>query len=290
MASRSNTLALLKVLLAAAWADSRLTQSELNYVKNIARKFDLADEDWLELQPHLEDPPSEEETHALFQDLLGTIATPSGRSEVIRHIEAILAADAQITPGEHDFLERYTAILREASSLELLVRRMKGLFQKRPEAAITDLDEFVRNKIFFKLNRRVSAGEITPEVHRLCLLGGLMGVVAQADGEIDARELEEIRHQLRFYGRFAPEALDVLMAVIEEESVRGLDRSRLISEYVSGFGFDERVALLDLLFSVAAANEGLTHAELEELRGIASAMNLSHRQYINAKLRVDVMR
>jgi tellurite resistance protein len=45
------------------------------------------------------------------------------------------------------------------------------------------------------------------------------------------------------------------------------------------------VQLLNLLFAVAAADGGLTHAELEELRGISAAMNLSHTQYINAKLR-----
>ena len=73
--------------------------------------------------------------------------------------------------------------------------------------------------------------------------------------------------------------------IIEDESVRGLDRSRLISEYTAQLGFDERIGVLDLLFAIAVADGGLTHAELEELRGISAAMHLSHRQYINAKLR-----
>jgi uncharacterized tellurite resistance protein B-like protein len=67
--------------------------------------------------------------------------------------------------------------------------------------------------------------------------------------------------------------------------VRGLDRARLISEYTADAGFEDRVELLDLLFAVAAADGALTHPELEELRGISAAMNLSHRQYIDAKLR-----
>ncbi|MNC91683.1 Tellurite resistance protein TerB [compost metagenome] len=56
-------------------------------------------------------------------------------------------------------------------------------------------------------------------------------------------------------------------------------------EFTCKATFDERVQLLDILFSVATADGGLTHAELEELRGISSAMNLSHRQYIEAKVR-----
>jgi len=285
MATHATALALLKVLIAAAWADSRLSQAEMNYLKDLAQKFHLNDEDWLELEPHLEDPPSESETKAFFQDLLARIATASERNEVIRHIEQILNADAQITADEHDFLEQYTFILKEASTVELLVRRIKGLFQKHPAAAAVDLDEFLRNRIFFKLRRRIGTDQITPEMYRLCLLGGLMGIVAQADGEIDFRELEEIRRQIQLRSRFDPEALDILIAIIEEESVRGLDRARLISEYTAETGFDERVQLLDLLFAVAAADGALTHPELEELRGISAAMNLSHRQYIDSKLR-----
>ena len=285
MARHENALALLKVLIAAAWVDSKISQSELNYLKALAKTFNLSDADWLELEPHLEDPPSENEVDGFFKDLLAKISTASGRDEVIRHLEQILNADAQITAEEHDFLEQYTLILRQASTVELLVRRMKGLFQKRPAAPLLDLDEFMRNKIFFKLRRRIGTDQVSPDVYRLCLLGGLMGIVAQADGEIDRRELEEIRRQLQFRGSFDSEALDVLIAIIEEESVRGLDRARLINEYTANANFDDRVALLDFLFAVAAADGGLTHPELEELRGISSAMSLSHRQYIDAKLR-----
>jgi uncharacterized tellurite resistance protein B-like protein len=282
---RADALALLKVLIAAAWADSRLSQSEINYLKILGRRFKLSDTDWLELEPYLEDAPSQGDVDALFQDLLSRIATPSGRNEVVRHLEEMLKADENISAEEHDFLEQYSAVLKEASTVDLLARRIKGLFQKRPAAAAMDLDEFIRNKIFFKLRRRIGTDQISPEMYRLCLLGGLMGIVARADGEVDLRELEEIRRRLQVLGRFEPEALDTLMSILEEESVRGLDRARIIAQYTANIGFDERVELLDLLFAVAAANGALTHAELEELRGISSAINLSHRQYIDAKLR-----
>jgi uncharacterized tellurite resistance protein B-like protein len=285
MLTRSDSLALLKVLIAAAWADSRLSQAEINYTKNLAKKFQLAETDWLELEPYLEDPPGEKEIEGLFGDLLSRIGTPAARNEVFHHIQQILNADEQMTAEEHDFLEEYAAIIKDTSTVDLLKRRIRGLFGKRKTSAGMDLDEFIRNKILFKMRRRLGTEQITPETHRLCLLGGLMGVVANADGEIDQRELEEIRRQLRFRGRFDPEALELLISIIEEESVRGLDRARLITEYTGNSSFDERVELLDLLFAVAAVNGSLTHLELEELRGISSAMHLSHRQYIDAKIR-----
>jgi uncharacterized tellurite resistance protein B-like protein len=272
-------------LIAAAWADSRISQFEINYLKGLAKRFNLTDDDWLELQPYLEDRPAAEDIDALFKDLLSRIATPLGRNQVVEHLEQMLEADPGITADEHDFLEEYVFVLKQASTVQLLAGRLKGLFQKRPQAALVDIDEFIKNKIFFKLQRRLGVAAVTPAMYRLCLLGGLMGVVAQADGEITTTELQEIRHRLSSLGQFESDALETLMAIIEEESVRGLDRSRLISQYTSPLNFEERIDLLDLLFAVAAADGGLTHAELEELRGMSAAMNVSHRQYINAKLR-----
>ena len=286
MLTRADAIALLKVLIAAAWADSKVTQSELNYIKLLARRLRLAETDWLELEPHLEDPPSNAETEAMFRDLLQRIATPGGRDEVIEHLRELLNADASITADEHDFLEQYTLILKQASTVELLVGRLKILFKKPEPRQVVDTDEFIRNKILFKLRRRLGTSQVTPEMHRLCLLGGLMGLVAHADGDFHGREAEAIRRVLESRHQFTEEALDVLMTLIEEESVRGLDRSRLVAELFKDATFEEKVEALDLFFAVAAADEGLTHAELESLRGISSAMHLSHRQYIDAKVRV----
>jgi uncharacterized tellurite resistance protein B-like protein len=285
MLTRTDEVALLKVLIAAAWADSKVTQSEMNYIKLLAQKFRLTDDDWQALQPYLEDPPSEKEVNELFEDLLNRIATPFERNRVVQYLEEMMRADDRITAEEHDFLEHYTLLLKQASTGDLLLRRMKALFSAKTPQQTLDLDEFFHNKILFKLRRRIGTDRITPEMRRLCLLGGLMGIVAQADGEIDPRELNEIRTQLRMRDNFDPESLEILTTIIEEESVRGLDRATLISEYASNASFEERVELLDLLFSVAAADQALTYAELEELRGISAALGLSHRQYIDAKLR-----
>ncbi len=285
MVRTSNALALLKVLATAAWADSTFSQSEMNYIKELARRFSLEDEEWFALQPYLEDPPTEDETEAVIKDLLSRIGSPSERKAVVNHIEGVIAADDRISPEETELLRRYEEILNEPSSLDLMVKRLKSLLQTQQPHSRVDLDEFLRNKILFKLRRKTGNVRITPEVHRLALLGGLMGVVAQADHDIDSRELEEIRRQLQARGDFDDVSMEILLAIIHEESVRGLDRHRLIAEYARGTTLDDRVELMDLLFGVAAADGGLTHLELEELRAISSALRLSHKQYIDAKLR-----
>ncbi len=287
MVRASTALALLKVLITAAWADSELSQSELNYIKELARRFNLDDSDWFELQPYIEDPVSDEEQMAVIQDLLSRIGSATERGAVIEHLEAIIHADARVTSEERELWRRYEEILKEPSSVDLMTRRMKSLFRSPPRQSRMDVDEFLRNKILFKLRLKAGDDPITPETHRLALLGGLMGIVAHADHEINERELEEIQRRLAESGHFNEEALDLLVTIIHEETVRGLDRYRIINEYAGDATLEERCALLDLLFAVAAADGGLTYPELEELRAISSALHLSHKQYINAKFRAQ---
>ena len=285
MVRSSTALALLKVLITTAWADSELSQAELNYIKELARRFDLDDSDWFELQPYIEDPVSREEQMAVIQDLLSRIGSSSERQAVIQHIEGIIHADDRVTEEERELLERYETVLKQPSSVGLMLSGLKNMFKLPPPKSQVDVDEFLRNKILFKLRRRAGDDLITPEMHRLALLGGLMGVVAHADHDINERELAEIRRRLSERGNFDDTALDLLLTIIHEESVRGLDRYRMINEYAGDSSLEERVELLDLLFAVASADGGLPHAELEELRAVSSALHLSHKQYINAKVR-----
>jgi uncharacterized tellurite resistance protein B-like protein len=257
----------------------------MNYLKELARRFHLADEEWFALQPFLEDPPNEADRNRLIEDLLGRIRTPAERDAILSCLDGIVESDRAVTREEAELLERYKAVLSGASSLELVLGSVRRLFQAPPPPAL-DLDEFLRNKILFKLRRRSDGNlQVTPEMHRNALLGGLMGIVAQADNDFDERELDEIARQIRAREFIDEPELELLLTIIQEESVRGLDRHRLIDEYARDSSLEDRVELMDLLFGVAAADGGLTHGELEELRAISSALHLSHRQYIDAKLR-----
>ena len=238
------------------------------------------------LQPYLEDPPDENEREAVLRDLLTKVTSDTERQAIISHIEGVINADNKISAKETELLRRYEDILSAPSTLDLMFGRLKNIFQNQPKHSQIDIDEFLQNKILFKFRRRHNETfVITPEVHRLALLGGLMGIIAQADHEIHEREMEEIRQQLYARNQFDDMNIDLLLTIIHEESVRGLDRYRLIDEYTKNTSLNERVELLDQLFGVAAADGSLTHLELEELRAISSAMHLSHRQYINAKIR-----
>jgi uncharacterized tellurite resistance protein B-like protein len=119
MLTKGDSAALIKVLIAAAWADGELAQSEMNYIKALAQRFRFSDQDWDELQPYLDERPSEQEVKALFEDLLDRIGTDGERNRVIRHLERMISADNHITDEEREFLEHYTQLLRQVPASEL---------------------------------------------------------------------------------------------------------------------------------------------------------------------------
>ena len=286
MLRSSNLSAVLKVLVVAAWSDDDLSNSELNYIKELARRFELTDEEWFQIQPYIEGPVPPEEQEAVARDLLARISNDSERKSIIKHLKDLTKADGRVSKDERELLTRYQTILEEASTPAILFGRLKSLIQKPIKHSTVDLNEFLRNKVLYKLRQRIGSEQITPAMYQLSLIGGLMAIVARADNDITDEEISKIRSFLSKVDVFTETAIELLLTIIREESARGLDRHRLIAEYMQDRDLSARIELLDLLFGVARADGEVKHAELEELRAISSALHLSHSQYIAAKLRI----
>ena len=284
MVRTSNALALLKVLITAAWADSKLSQSELNYIKELARHFGLNDDDWFELQPYIEDPVSNDEREAVLRDLLARVSTASERNAIIGHLEQIIRADDTISDDEKELLRRYEEILLEPSSLDLMMGSIKALFGKPRRESTIDVDEFLRNKILFKLRRRIGSDQITPDMHRMALLGGLMGIVAHADHDIDGRTRGDPASAIT-HGRLRRRC----------DGSSHDDHRRRIRAWVGPVSFDHRVhgrrrsrspnRIAGLAFWGRRRGRRAETSRIEELRSISSSLGLSHKQYISAKIR-----
>jgi len=52
---------------------------------------------------------------------------------------------------------------------------------------------------------------------------------------------------------------------------------------------DERVRFMDVLFAVADGDGRVSHEEIEEIRTIANVQKLSHKQFIDAKLKIPAI-
>ena len=84
-----------------------------------------------------------------------------------------------------------------------------------------------------------------------------------------------------------PEAQATLVAEVAASEIgRGLDYYRLSREFFECTDEDERVRFMDVLFAVADGDGRVSYEEIEEIRTIANVQKLSHKQFIDAKLKI----
>ena len=79
-------------------------------------------------------------------------------------------------------------------------------------------------------------------------------------------------------------ALVAEMAV--SEIGKGLDYYRMSRQFFESTNEAERLHFLDVLFAVAAGDGGVSYLEIEEIRTIAMVLKLTHKQFIDAKLKI----
>jgi uncharacterized tellurite resistance protein B-like protein len=78
----------------------------------------------------------------------------------------------------------------------------------------------------------------------------------------------------------------LIMTLAISETASLLDPYRLARQFADACGPRERAEFLDVLFAVAAADGEASYEEIEEIRAIAQSLKLSHRQFIDAKLKI----
>jgi uncharacterized tellurite resistance protein B-like protein len=295
MHSEAKNLALLKCLAAIAWTDRKLGNEEINYLKQLALKFKLSDEGWRKLEPYLDDPISLKEGEELIREFLIHIKTSAEKQELLGALEKMVQADQKVTPQEEEFLNRFSQIIHETSTLSLIRGKLKKLLGKtlfKPSPGEgRDLSDYIHNKLLNRLQRRFTeAGlELTlplEQLNYLTLFGGLLARVAYADANISLQEKKQIKLRLNELASFRPEDLELIVTVIEDQALKGLDRFRLTSEFFKISTREQKIELLNCLFGLAAANDPqLLNQEVEEIRSITYALSLSHKDFIDAKLK-----
>ena len=296
MSAKEKHISLIRVLVALAWADGEISHDELNFLKDFVFKFDFTGEEWARIEMYMEDPVSPKEAEVLIQDFVQRLGGSRERQEVISVLQGLMAADGATTPDEHEFLERFIAILKEAGPSSALIGQIRGLFQqtvfkpahgsKRSE----ELDEFLNNRILFKVRRKLERDKLTLEIHPeelayASLFGGLLAYAASVHQPMAEKELAVLKRHLKETAGFNKEAVELILSVIQESAARGLDRFRLTREFYEKSQPEQRHQLLDCLFDIAGSDTNLTHSEVEEVRAIAYGLKLSHREFINAKIK-----
>ena len=300
MANENTIKTIAKVMIAAAWADGSVSPEEINSLKDLLFQIpDMTASDWSELDIYIETPVGEAERIRLEGELLVQLKTPEDKALAITALNEVVSADGRVSDSERAVLEEIKPMIESADVAILgpLSRLMRGSIKRRSQEAANApnrevyLEDFTHNKIFYLVSRRlelesedISVSE--PVLRKLSLAGGLMAHVAYVDQEVTEAEFDAMADILEAkWGASTVEAALVAEMAVSETS-QGLDIYRLSREFFETTTSEQRVQFLDVLFAVADGDGRVSYEETEEIRLIAKMLKLTHRQFIDAKLKI----
>ena len=300
MANENTIKTIAKVMIAAAWADGSVSPEEINSLKDLLFQLpDMTASDWSELDIYIETPVGEAERIRLEEELLAQLTTPEDKALAIAALNDVVSADGRVSDSERAVLEEIKPMIESADVAILgpLSRLMRGSIKLRSQEAANApnrevyLEDFTHNKIFYLVSRRlelesedISVSE--PVLRKLSLAGGLMAHVAYVDQEVTEAEFDAMADILEAkWGASTVEAALVAEVAVSETS-KGLDIYRLSREFFETTTAEQRVRFLDVLFAVADGDGRVSYEETEEIRLIAKMLKLTHRQFIDAKLKI----
>jgi uncharacterized tellurite resistance protein B-like protein len=308
MSNKNLILTLAKVIIAAAWADGEMTLEEINSLKDLLFQLPQAGlkqdkritgREWAMLEMYIESPVGAAERARLVEELQAALRTPKDRALALSALEDLIQADGVVPDEERAVAEEIKTAI-EAVDLGIigqLGRLTRGTVQRRSQAVANApnreeyFEDFIKNKVYYAVQQRLNLGEVELDIpeadlRKLSLAGGLMARVAHVDRQVTEDEFDTMVNALQAGWDIAREAAAFVAEVAVSEISADLDYFRLTRQFSTSTTEDERVRFLDVLFAVADADGQVSHDEIEEIRRIAKSLNLTHKQFIGAKLKI----
>ena len=152
-------------------------------------------------------------------------------------------------------------------------------------------DDFIKNRVYYAVCQRLNTEETgldvpDEELRKLSLAGGLLAKVAHTDRQVDDREYEAVVAALQnFWGVDGKTAVFIAEVALMTVT-NALDPYRMMRQFAQATSRNERVRFLDVLFAVAAADGSVGYEETEQIRLLAQGLNLTHPEFVNAKLQI----
>ena len=110
--------------------------------------------------------------------------------------------------------------------------------------------------------------------------------VAHADGEYHAAEEALIASLLQEHFSVKDELLEELLELAEETRVNSSDLHQFTRDINKAFSQPEKEQIIEAIWELVYADGRLDHFEEALMRQLGTLIGLSHRQLIDAKLRV----
>lgn len=297
MNSNPLIMALAKVIIAAAWVDGTISEDEELCLKDLLwRMPEIHAQQWNELEIYLASPVGAAERERLVGELRALASSPDQRALALSTLDEMVNADGALTPAERDVVAEIKSGLETAgtgawgSFSRLLIGRRAQATVAAPNREAY-LNDFVRNRVYYNLRLRLQADNISwdisdEEMRRLGLAGGLLALTARVSGDVTGEERAAMAAALQRAWSLSPESAQFVVEVALADGDK-LDLYRLARETSEVTTDAERRALMDALFTIAAADGQASFHEIEELRLIAQGLKLSHQEFIDAKLKLS---
>ena len=300
MAERNFVMDLAKLVIAAAWADGKMTNEEANALKDLLFGLeDVTGEEWAHLEVYMDSPVGPEEREKLLGKVLEQIESEEDKALVVGTLEGLFEADGVVTDEERAFLEEIRKGVSEVNTgaLARFAKMIKAAYGRRGEAyeggvqRDRQVDDYIENTIYYQLKSESEKKGITidlPEVKKrqFCLAAGLLARISAVDSGISEEEKQVTKDVLTAEWGLSEQEAEVVAEISCDRTLRGLDYFRLTRGFFECTSIDERRNFIKCLFKVANASEMTSFDETEEIRKIARSLKLSHKDFIDAKLTI----
>ncbi len=288
----------LKVLACVAWADEEVTNAELNFIKQFVRRFDLSGDDWMQVELYLSERVDAEEMRQVTRRFFSRVHRSKERRMLVDAVENLLRADESLSDIEQEWLGDLQEVVSGAKKTVFFLDGLKSLLriggenQKGTgEGRDADLHDFIHNRVLFKLRRRLGSERLeecgTPaKLKKLTLSAALLGRVGYVDNEFLPQEEAFMKKVLSETWGASPPVAEVITEIAIETVRHGVDLHRLVKEVKATMSKPEKKNLLEGIFALAMAEGRMSNEEVEDIRKIAYMLDFSHKQFIEAKLKI----
>ncbi len=298
MADKRFILELGKLLIAAAWADGTLTTTEINGLKELLFQLpDISGEEWMELELYMASPVGEEERQRLLDRVLERMGSAQDKALALESIGKLIPPGAAEGDQQREVVQQLRDDLEQGggSFLSHLQRPFRRILNLRGKQYTEEHDresrveDFIKNTIYFQVTMELRDRGITfdlpdIDIRKLCLAAGLMARVAGIDRVVSPEETKVMSDVLQRRWTLTEEQAQLVAEISHHRIFRGLDGVRLVKRFKDLTTRTERQEFLHCLFEVANAADQTALEEIEEIRSIARGMDLTHQDFLDAKL------
>lgn len=286
MPSQNLKFKLAKVLIAAAWADGRLANEELNALKDFLFALpEISQDDWKKLMVYMESPIDAAESKLLLDDLLVDVKSKKDRKWVMDTLGHMVASDGDVSREEQRFVDEVqTAIDSSASGFFGSLRhRMKNVITRRRNGRGTareeDVEDYTNNEVYHYLVHAKKNGNAVrmPEtnVRQMCLAAGFMAWVLHSDLIIDDEDRAAIERTLMEAWHVRDDEAEAVAEAACERIVKGIDFNRMCRTYYETVDPAEFLSLVKTLRSIASAASRGRSKKLEGVQAVVRGLKMS---------------